>query len=163
MDDTIIGRTINGKEDIHALQEDLNRLSEWSDKWQMEFNVEKCKGALRRKLLVFPKLSTEEALSWCGGEDDNAMDISFAREWHHEVSEETRKLHAQNVLNALLPEGGTFNPESRNADIFKAYARYVEKTAYYKARTRVRITNSYLYEAIYTNRLTGDKSVFRIK
>ena len=42
-DDTKIGRAINGAEDCQALQNDLNRLYDWSEKWQMEFNVDKCK------------------------------------------------------------------------------------------------------------------------
>ena len=42
-DDTKIGRTINGPEDSQALQNDLNKLYEWSEKWQMKFSVEKCK------------------------------------------------------------------------------------------------------------------------
>ena len=42
-DDTKIGRVINGVEDCQALQNDLDKLHEWSSKWQMEFNVDKCK------------------------------------------------------------------------------------------------------------------------
>ena len=42
-DDAKIFRGIQSKEDIAALQEDLDRLDEWSDKWQLAFNVDKCK------------------------------------------------------------------------------------------------------------------------
>ncbi|KAK8741933.1 hypothetical protein OTU49_002018 [Cherax quadricarinatus] len=42
-DDTKIGRRIHSDEDIRALQEDLNRLMQWSEKWQMQFNIDKCK------------------------------------------------------------------------------------------------------------------------
>ncbi len=42
MDDTKIGRTIRTGEDARALQEDLNKLSAWSDKWQVNFNITKC-------------------------------------------------------------------------------------------------------------------------
>ena len=38
-----IFRVVNGPEDRNALQEDLGRLSEWSEIWQMKFNVDKCK------------------------------------------------------------------------------------------------------------------------
>ena len=34
---------MNGPEDRNALQEDLRRLSEWTEAWQMRFNVSKCK------------------------------------------------------------------------------------------------------------------------
>ena len=42
-DDTKIYRTINEPDkDIPALQLDLNRLSDWANKWQSHFNPEKC-------------------------------------------------------------------------------------------------------------------------
>ncbi len=41
-DDTKIGRTIRTEEDARAMQEDLNKLSAWSEKWQMNFNVTEC-------------------------------------------------------------------------------------------------------------------------
>ncbi len=41
-DDTKIGRTIRTGEDARTLQEDLNKLSAWSNKWQMSFNINKC-------------------------------------------------------------------------------------------------------------------------
>ena len=42
-DDSKIFRVVNGPEDRNALQEDLRRLSDWSEVWQMKFNVDKCK------------------------------------------------------------------------------------------------------------------------
>ena len=42
-DDTKLGMNVAKQENIEELQEDLKRLGEWSDKWQMPFNVEKCK------------------------------------------------------------------------------------------------------------------------
>ena len=41
-DDTKIGRNISTGEDAAILQEDLDRLFEWAEKWQMEFNIGKC-------------------------------------------------------------------------------------------------------------------------
>ena len=41
-DDTKIGRPIVNDDDARVLQEDLVRLYEWSEKWQMKFNVNKC-------------------------------------------------------------------------------------------------------------------------
>ena len=41
-DDTKIGRTIKKGEDVIMLQEDLDTLFEWAEKWQMEFNIGKC-------------------------------------------------------------------------------------------------------------------------
>ena len=38
-----MGRVIEAEGDRERLQEDLGRLHEWSLKWQMSFNAEKCK------------------------------------------------------------------------------------------------------------------------
>ena len=42
-DDTKLFHCINSQEDRVRLQDDLNRLVEWSRKWQMSFNASKCK------------------------------------------------------------------------------------------------------------------------
>ena len=42
-DDSAIYRRIDKAEDAHELQQDLFKLQEWSSKWQMSFNVGKCK------------------------------------------------------------------------------------------------------------------------
>ena len=42
-DDAKIFRALKSRNDIFALQEDLNRLNAWSKKWQLAFNVGKCK------------------------------------------------------------------------------------------------------------------------
>ena len=41
-DDTKIGSVIESDQDASILQGELNRLYDWADKWQMEFNVGKC-------------------------------------------------------------------------------------------------------------------------
>ena len=40
--DWLLYRVINSVEDTNRLQEDLNRLSEWANTWQLKFNVSKC-------------------------------------------------------------------------------------------------------------------------
>ena len=40
--DTKICREIGDESDAKALQEDLRRISKWSEDWQMLFNVDKC-------------------------------------------------------------------------------------------------------------------------
>jgi len=37
-----IGIIINNGEDTVTLQEDLNKLSQWADTWQLSFNVNNC-------------------------------------------------------------------------------------------------------------------------
>ena len=41
-DETKVWTQISDPEDGKCLQEDLNRLTSWSDKWKMGFNPEKC-------------------------------------------------------------------------------------------------------------------------
>ena len=41
-DDVLIYNTIHSKEDCLMLQEDLNSLQLWANKWQMMFNPDKC-------------------------------------------------------------------------------------------------------------------------
>ena len=42
-DDTKVGRIVENDEGRAALQADLDKLLEWADKWQMQFNASKCK------------------------------------------------------------------------------------------------------------------------
>jgi len=42
-DDTKIWAKIAVREDAGSLQEDLNRLVQWSEKWLLKFNLDKCK------------------------------------------------------------------------------------------------------------------------
>ena len=41
-DDCVLNRTINNPTGNTALQEDLSKLEQWSNIWQMDFNVKKC-------------------------------------------------------------------------------------------------------------------------
>ena len=42
-DDTKYGRVVRSEEDCAKMQSDINKLLEWADTWQMEFNTKKCK------------------------------------------------------------------------------------------------------------------------
>ena len=42
-DDTKNARQIQNEKDGEKMQEDIKKLEEWASKWEMEFNVEKCK------------------------------------------------------------------------------------------------------------------------
>ena len=42
-DDTKLYAQVNNDEDSKSLQEDVNRLEEWANKWQIRFNATKCK------------------------------------------------------------------------------------------------------------------------
>ena len=42
VDDTKIGRVVNSEVECLGLQEDMDEMVKWVDKWQMGFNPEKC-------------------------------------------------------------------------------------------------------------------------
>ena len=42
-DDTKIGRIIRLDSDATVLQVDMDKMNEWTDRWQMQFNINKCK------------------------------------------------------------------------------------------------------------------------
>ena len=42
-DDSKIGRIIRSESDVKDLQGDLDRLNEWVVRWQMEFDIDKCR------------------------------------------------------------------------------------------------------------------------
>ena len=41
-DDCLLYRIVNSREDTTRLQQDLDKLSEWANTWQLNFNVIKC-------------------------------------------------------------------------------------------------------------------------
>ena len=55
-DDCVVYRQIDSTQDHVILQEDLNNLFDWSNTWQMKFNVDKCVimniGNLKIKVIV---------------------------------------------------------------------------------------------------------------
>ena len=42
-DDSLLYRAVEIPQDCQSLQEDLDKLTQWSCKWQMKFNIPKCK------------------------------------------------------------------------------------------------------------------------
>ena len=42
-DDTKLFKVVKTQRDCEELQRDLSKLGEWASKWQMQFNVSKCK------------------------------------------------------------------------------------------------------------------------
>ena len=65
-DDSKLYRKVRSPLDAEALQRDLNALSDWSHKWQLSFNVEKCKvmhlGKPNRQHTYFMKDGSIETL-----------------------------------------------------------------------------------------------------
>ncbi len=60
-DDTKLLRRVRKEEDVDMLQKDLNDIAKWSHKWEMEFNVNKC------KVMEFGKGGNRTAANYCLG------------------------------------------------------------------------------------------------
>ena len=41
-DDTKLARVIHSVDEVRLLQQDINKVSDWSSKYQMSFNLDKC-------------------------------------------------------------------------------------------------------------------------
>ena len=50
-DDTKLFKSISTNDDCKTLQADLDTLSDWSSKWLLKFNTEKCKIELKENLI----------------------------------------------------------------------------------------------------------------
>eukprot|EP00061_Rhincodon_typus_P005143 g24308.t1 len=52
-DDTKIGGVVKSEEDCQGIQQDINQLEAWAEKWQIEFNPDKC------EVMQFRRSSTD--------------------------------------------------------------------------------------------------------
>lgn len=96
-DDTKVYRSVLTEQDCVELQADLTRLVEWSEKWQMEFNADKCKvlhlGHSNRKAVY--KMGSVELQS-TPVEKDLGVFVDDALKFRDHVS------HAVNKASRLL-------------------------------------------------------------
>ena len=66
-DDCVVFRPVNSRSDAEQLQCDLNHVIAWSRKWQLSFNLSKCKAiciSSKRSLPSFPYQLNNVALEW---------------------------------------------------------------------------------------------------
>ena len=79
-DDTAVYLAVSNLEDAKQLQEDLDRLGDWSLKWDMEFNPSKCTVRGFSARLVANGCFSPNLISspWRRNEDYN---ISFCKQW----------------------------------------------------------------------------------
>ena len=66
-DDVTLYREIKSVEDCHLLQEDLDRICDWANKWQLRLNAAKCEAFLisnKRKTISFDYFVNHSSLSW---------------------------------------------------------------------------------------------------
>ena len=66
-DDVTLYCEIKSVEDCHLLQEDLDRICDWDNKWQLRLNAAKCEAFLissKRKTISFDYFVNHSSLSW---------------------------------------------------------------------------------------------------
>ena len=88
-DGTKIYRTINERDkDIPALQLDLNRLSDWANKWQLRFHPEKCQvmRAMHSRDRSKPSYSLGVQLKSVESVKDLRVTINYDLSWGKHIS-----------------------------------------------------------------------------
>ena len=64
-DDTKLCHRSRNPDDIMELQEDINKLVDWANKWQMSFNVDKCSVMhIGQKLYSYISYSCKAVISY---------------------------------------------------------------------------------------------------
>ena len=66
-DDVALYREIKSEADCHLLQEDLDRICDWADKWLLRLNISKCESFLisnKRKPISFEYFINRSPLAW---------------------------------------------------------------------------------------------------
>ena len=122
-DDTKIYRTINEPDkDISALQLDLNRLSDWANKWQLLFNPEKCEvmGATHIRYRSKPSYSLGVQLESVESVKGLGVTINYHLSWGKHVSYIVNK--ANKVFGVIKRSLGNDNRHAFSC-LFKSLER----------------------------------------
>ena len=88
MDDTKVFRKIKSDADRQQLQDDLNKLTEWSEKWQMLINYVKCKcfiKANKRECIGIPTLQTNGQIITNDRDKANTLNNQFSSAFTQEI------------------------------------------------------------------------------
>ena len=104
-DDTAVYLTIGDTEDGKVLQNDLDRLSVWEDRWDMEFNASKCqvvRVTTSRKLINVTYILHGQVLEVVTSAKYWGVDISRGLSWNPHIDCITKT--ATRTLNFILPD-----------------------------------------------------------
>ena len=110
-DDTKIGINANDESAVEQLQEDLNKIGEWSQKWQMPFNLDKCKVmhiGQRNSKAKYELLGKE--LGICNDEKDLGVIITNDLKPSKQCTEVEKK--AQKILGYIKRQFSTRKEET---------------------------------------------------
>ena len=125
-DDSKLFRGIRDDTDTEALQQDLDALQRWSDKWLLEFHPEKCKvirlGNSRTTKLTY-KMKTpagDTIISWTKAEKDLGVIVDEELKFQEEIEGRTKK---GNKIVGVIRRTFTYLDEKMFRTLFTALVR----------------------------------------
>ena len=95
-DDAKIQRRIRNENSCKQLQEDINKIKTWSEKWKMEFNVDKChvvRFGISSKRPVWQYKLGDETIPSADKEKDLGIVINSKLESEDHINQITGKMH----------------------------------------------------------------------
>ena len=113
-DDTAMYLTIGGSDDGIMVQNDLDRLSVWEDRWDMEFNLSKCqvvRVTTARKSINIMYILHGQVLEILTSAKYFGVDISSGLSWNSHIDRITG--NANRSLNFIKRNIKTKNPKVR--------------------------------------------------
>lgn len=122
-DDTKIYRQILTLHDHHAMQDDLDRLNTWSEKWQLRFNENKCKVMhLGKQLEVQPYKLGDSDMTVTECERDLGVLVDRELKFHQQTTRTVKK--ANQILGMIRRAFSTRN-QSLILSLYKTMVRPV--------------------------------------
>ena len=120
-DDTKLGNRVDTQEQRSLLQSDLNKLTDWAHKWQMDFNINKCKvlnvGSKNEK---FSYMMNDERLDNVNKEKDLGIIISDDLKPSQQCSEAVKKA---NKLVGFIGRAFEFKSENNILTLYNSLVR----------------------------------------
>lgn len=123
-DDTKIFRTITSKEDALHLQSDIDSLKEWSEKWGMEFNRDKCHvltlGKFENTKYAHRYLIGDDEIEHVFAEKDLGVTVDSALTFDDHIS---NKVRVANGIVGLVRRSFTYLDTKSIKKLFCAFVR----------------------------------------
>ena len=95
-DDATIQRKIQNENSCKELQEDINKIKAWSEKWKMEFNVDKChvvRFGVSKKRPIWQYKLGDEIIPSSEKEKDLGVVINYKCNHEDHINEIARKMY----------------------------------------------------------------------
>lgn len=94
-DDTKLYSVVNTSNQQEQLQDDINNLSEWSDKWLLKFNISKCKHLHLGPENNYTYTMNNETVTTCNTEKDLGVYIDNKLKFQEHISRQIKKANSK--------------------------------------------------------------------